>query len=132
MILCSEDAITCIHRAAVQSINAVDEPHYLFLKKLAQVLAGLALQVTSMWSCTTNVNAWLPLLLESALLLTSHASPTLVHAANAAWLAFLKHEQVARLPQLQAVLPRWLNAAAPKLLKVHIYFFFSIFFCFQG
>lgn len=37
MILFSEDAITCIHRAALGSINAVDENHYLFLKKLSQV-----------------------------------------------------------------------------------------------
>lgn len=36
MILFSEDAISCIHRAAVQSIAVVDEPHYLFLKKLSQ------------------------------------------------------------------------------------------------
>ncbi|CAH0721476.1 unnamed protein product, partial [Brenthis ino] len=118
MILCSEDAISCIHRAALQSINTLDEPHYAFLKKLAQVVSGLAAQLASMWSCAVNAEAWLPLLLESALLLTSHASLSLAHAANAAWLALLKHEALPRTPALQAVLPRWLNAAAPKLLKV--------------
>ncbi|XP_061378784.1 exportin-5 [Danaus plexippus] len=118
MILFSEDAISCIHRAAVQSINAADEVHYLFLKKLSQVLAGLAQQLTSMWNCATNVDSWLPLLLETMLLLTSHPSHTLAHTANSVWLAFLKHDQISKLPHVLAMVPRWLQAATPKILKV--------------
>ncbi|CAH2092253.1 unnamed protein product [Euphydryas editha] len=118
MILFSEDAISCIHRAALQSIAAADEPHYLFLKKLSQVLAGLAQQLTSLWNCTTNVESWLPLLLETMLLMTSHPSLTLVQTANTVWLAFLKHEQISKLPHVLAMVPRWLQAAAPKVLKV--------------
>lgn len=37
MILFSKDAINCIHRAALDSINKFDEVHYLFLKKFSQV-----------------------------------------------------------------------------------------------
>lgn len=37
VILFSKDAISCMHRAAVASINTVDEAHYLFLKKFSQV-----------------------------------------------------------------------------------------------
>ncbi|XP_045492853.1 exportin-5 isoform X2 [Colias croceus] len=118
MILFSEDAISCIHRAAVSSISAMDENHYLFLKKLSQVLAGLAQQLTSLWNFASNSERWLPVLLESALLLTSHASLTLAHTANSLWLAFLKHEQISRLPHVLQVLPRWLHAAVPKILKV--------------
>ncbi|XP_050362549.1 exportin-5 [Nymphalis io] len=118
MILFSEDAISCIHRAALQSIAAGDESHYLFLKKLSQVLAGLAQQLTSLWNCTTSVESWLPVLLETMLLLTSHPSLTLAQTANSVWLAFLKHEQISKLPHVLAMVPRWLQAAAPKILKV--------------
>ncbi|KAJ0179536.1 hypothetical protein K1T71_005248 [Dendrolimus kikuchii] len=118
MILFSEDAITCIHRAALGSINAVDENHYLFLKKLSQVLAGLAQQLTSLWTHASNVESWLPVLLETMLLLTSHPSLTLTQTANSVWLAFLKHDQISKLPSILAVVPRWLQASAPKVLKV--------------
>ncbi|XP_045764102.1 exportin-5 isoform X1 [Maniola jurtina] len=118
MILFSENAISYIHRAALQSIGAVDEPHYLFLKKLSQVLAGLAQQLTSLWNFATNTETWLPLLLETMLLLSSHPSLTLAHTANSMWLAFLKHEQISKLPHVLAMVPRWLQAAAPKVLKV--------------
>ncbi|XP_068627564.1 exportin-5 [Battus philenor] len=118
MILFSEDAISCIHRAAVASIGTVDEKQYLFLKKLSQVLAGLAQQLTTLWSNATNVEAWLPVLLETMLLLTSHPSLTLAHTANSVWLAFLKHDQISKLPLVVNVVPRWLQASAPKVLKV--------------
>lgn len=118
IILFSKDAISCIHRAAVDSINTVDEAHYLFLKKFSQVLAGLAQQLTSLYSCATDVESWLPMLLETMLLLTSHPSLTLAHTANSVWLAFLKHEQISKLPYVLAIVPRWLQASAPKVLKV--------------
>ncbi|XP_013140612.1 PREDICTED: exportin-5 [Papilio polytes] len=118
MILFSEDAISSIHRAALASIGTADEKQYLFLKKLSQVLAGLAQQLTTLWSNASNVEAWLPVLLETTLLLTSHPSLTLAHTANAVWLAFLKHDHISKLPLLVAVVPRWLQAAAPKVLKV--------------
>ncbi|CAK1544693.1 unnamed protein product [Leptosia nina] len=118
MILFSEDAISCIHRAAVGSISAMDENHYLFLKKLSQVLAGLAQQLTSLWNFAANVESWMPVLLESTLLLTSHPSLTLAHTANSVWLAFLKHDQISKLPNILAIIPRWLQVAAPKVLKV--------------
>lgn len=47
MILFSEDAITCIHRAAVASIAAVDENNYLFLKKLSQVCENVETLIRS-------------------------------------------------------------------------------------
>ncbi|CAH0669294.1 unnamed protein product [Spodoptera exigua] len=118
VILFSKDAITCMHRAAVASINTVDEAHYLFLKKFSQVLAGLAQQLTSLWSYATDAESWLPVILETMLLLTSHPSLTLAHTANSVWLAFLKHEQISKLPYVLAVVPRWLQASAPKVLKV--------------
>ncbi|XP_060800785.1 exportin-5 [Amyelois transitella] len=118
MILFSEEAIRCIHRAAVASISMVDENHYLFLKKLSQVLAGLGQQLTTLWSNATNVEAWMPVLLETLLLLSQHPSLCIVHTTNSVWLAFFKHEQISKLPQLLAIVPRWLQASAPKLLKV--------------
>ncbi|KPJ15637.1 Exportin-5, partial [Papilio machaon] len=82
------------------------------------VLAGLAQQLTTLWSNASNVESWLPVLLETTLLLTSHPSLTLAHTANSVWLAFLKHDHISKLPLVVAVVPRWLQAAAPKVLKV--------------
>lgn len=45
VILFSKDAISCMHRAAVASINTVDEAHYLFLKKFSQVTITTALLI---------------------------------------------------------------------------------------
>lgn len=118
VILFSKDAISCMHRAAVVSINTVDEAHYLFLKKFSQVLAGLAQQLTSLWSYAREREEWLPVLLETMLLLSSHPSLTLAHTANSVWLAFLKHEEVSTLPPVLDAVPRWLQASAPKVLKV--------------
>ncbi|XP_063635892.1 exportin-5 [Cydia splendana] len=118
MILFSEDAISCIHRAAVASVNVADEKNYLFLKKLSQVVAGLGQQLTSLWSFATGVEFWMPVLLESMLLLTSHPSLTLTHAVSSVWLCVFRHEHASKLPAVAAVVPRWLHAAAPKLLKV--------------
>lgn len=83
-----------------------------------QVAAGLAQQLTSLWSNATNVDSWMPVLLETFLVLTSHPSLTLAHTTNSVWLALFKHEQISKLPHLQAVVSRWLQLSAPKVLKV--------------
>ncbi|XP_059051314.1 exportin-5 [Achroia grisella] len=118
IILFSEDAISCIHRAAVASINLMDENHYLFLKKLSQVIAGLGQQLVSLWTYINNAELWMPILLETMLLLTSHPSLTLTQTVNTVWLMFLRHDYIPNLQQLIAVIPRWLQASAPKVLKV--------------
>lgn len=63
----------------------------------------------------------MPVLLETLLVMTSHPSLTLAHSTNSVWLALFKHEQISKLPQVLAVVPRWLQAAAPKVLKVTVY-----------
>ncbi|KAH9641557.1 hypothetical protein HF086_002244 [Spodoptera exigua] len=88
------------------------------VNRKGSVLAGLAQQLTSLWSYATDAESWLPVILETMLLLTSHPSLTLAHTANSVWLAFLKHEQISKLPYVLAVVPRWLQASAPKVLKV--------------
>ncbi|XP_053599925.1 exportin-5 [Plodia interpunctella] len=118
MILFSEEAIRCIHRAAIASLSIIDENHYLFLKKLSQVLAGLGQQLTTLWNNATNVESWMPIFLETLLLLTQHPSLTIAQTINSVWLALFKHEQISKLPQLLEVVPRWLQASAPKVLKV--------------
>lgn len=96
-----------------------EKPHKKLVRtNRSQVLAGLAQQLTSLWVHATSAETWLPVLLETMLVLTSHPSLTLAHTANSVWLAFLKHEQISKLPHVLAVVPRWLQAAAPKTLKV--------------
>lgn len=98
-----------------------------YVRSRAQVVAGLGQQLTSLWSAWgaaggADADAWLPLLLDTMLLLTEHPSLTLAHTVTPMWLAFLKHEQISKLPHVLAVVPRWMQACAPKVLKVLIYY----------
>lgn len=125
MILLSEDAISCVHRAAVASTHTLDEKHYLFLKKLAQVLSGLGQQLSSMWSRSEDGASGPPqpppqlsVFLETLLVFSAHPSLTLAQQANSVWLALMKHDLISKEPVLLAFLPRWVQHTAPKILKV--------------
>lgn len=101
--------------------NNVDEKHYLFLKKLTQVLSGLGQQLASLWIREDGVSErpqHIAIFLETILLFAAHPSLTLAHTASAVWVTLLKHEHAQRDPVLLSFIPRWVTATAPKLLKV--------------
>lgn len=118
LMLFSEDAITCIYHAIVAANNIIDEKRYLILKKLSQLLASLAQQLVFLWPFVMQQEIWMPLLVESVLLLMSHPSLTIAHTTALICLALFKHEQISKHPQVVAAVPRWLQVSAPKVLKV--------------
>lgn len=126
MILFTEEALRCIYGAATapapRSVsNDLNESHYIFLKKLTQVLIGMATQLCTLWGKDdgsgirpTNFN----LFLDTVLTFTMHSSLTLAHLANAIWIMLFKHEQIKTDPLLLTYIPKYIESTAPKLIKV--------------
>ncbi|XP_015605682.1 exportin-5 [Cephus cinctus] len=126
MILFTEEALRCIYTAATAVaprpvLNDLDESHYLFLKKLTQVLIGMATQLCSLWGKDEGSGirpASFNLFLDAVLTFTMHSSVTLAHLANSIWIMLFKHDQIKAEPLLLTYVPKYVESTAPKLIKV--------------
>ncbi|XP_076292128.1 exportin-5-like protein Ranbp21 [Lasioglossum baleicum] len=129
MILFSEDALRYIYAAATavppvtgsnEFINSSNN-HYLFLKKLTQVLTGMATQLCALWGKDDGSSirpAHLNIFLDTVMTFTMSSSLTLIHMANAIWIMLFKHEQIKQDPLLLTYIPKYVESTAPKLIKV--------------
>lgn len=118
LILFNEEPIQCIVSAAKNPGSDSDEQHYLFKKKLIQVLGGLTTQICSLWgkdNWTRPTN--FSMFLEAILAFSSHQSLTLAHMANPLWNSMLKHDQIARDSLFLSYIPQWVQCTAPKIIK---------------
>ncbi|XP_051161019.1 exportin-5 [Leptopilina boulardi] len=126
MILFTEEALRCIYVAATAAPpppgpNDLYESHYLFLKKLTQVLIGMATQLCLLWGKDdssgirpTNFNIFL----DTVIHFTMHSNLTLTHLANSIWILFFKHEQIKIDSLLLTYVPKYIESTGPKLIKV--------------
>ena len=126
IFLFTEDALRCIYTAAVvQETHAAahefDESHYLFLKKLTQVLTDMASHLCAVWGKDgrsivhpERFNAFLDIVLS----FSSHQSLALSHIASGIWMMLFRHEQIKTDPCLLAYVPKFIESAGPKLIKV--------------
>ncbi|XP_014204789.1 exportin-5 [Copidosoma floridanum] len=127
MILFTEEALRCIYAAAIASppsgSSDLLENHYLFLKKLVQVLNGMAIQLCSLW-VKDDVNGVRPahfgLYLDTVLNFSGHPSLTLMQMSNTIWIMLFKHEHVKTDSLLVSYIPKFVENAAPKVVK-HAY-----------
>ncbi|EFN89855.1 exportin-5 [Harpegnathos saltator] len=127
MILFSEEALRCIYTAATSPppltapTTNFHENHYLFLKKLTQVLTGMATQLCALWG-KDDASSIRPthfnLFLDTVLTFTMYSSLTLTHLANAIWIILFKHEQIKTDSLLLTYVPKYVENTAPKLIKV--------------
>lgn len=121
LILFDEVPVGHYYRAAIQTERMGSESYYLFLKKLIQVLAGLATQLTCLWgkesSCQIPRQSFATFL-ETVLTVTRHSSYTLAQSASLIWISLLKHEQISRDPQLLEYIPKVIELFGPKIIKV--------------
>lgn len=126
MILFTEQALRCIYSAATAAPptsgpNDLQEKYYFFLKKLTQVMTGMATQLCSLWA-KDDVTGIRPthfnLFLDAVLTFTMHSSTTLVHCANGIWVMLFKHEQIKTDSLLLTYVPKYVESTAPKLIKV--------------
>ncbi|XP_011697743.1 PREDICTED: exportin-5 [Wasmannia auropunctata] len=126
MILFSEEALRCIYTSAtapppLAGPTNFHENHYLFLKKLTQVLTGMATQLCTLWG-KDDASSIRPthfnLFLDTVLTFTMYPSLTLTHLANAIWVMLFKHEQIKLDSLLLTYVPKYVEHTAPKLIRV--------------
>ncbi|XP_058459072.1 exportin-5 [Malaya genurostris] len=120
LLLFDEAPVGHYYRAALQSERMGSESYYAFLKKLIQVLSGLAIQLTGLWGkedCQISRQS-LSTFLETVITFTRHSSYTLNHSAALIWMSLLKHEQICRDPLLLEYIPKVIELIGPKIIKV--------------
>ncbi|CAH1159792.1 unnamed protein product [Phaedon cochleariae] len=118
LLLFNTEPMQCLLTAARNPGNIGDEQHYLYKKKLIQVLTGLSTQLCTLWgkdglSRPANFSTFL----EAVLAYSCHPSLALAHSANPLWNAMLKNDQVSRDPVFLSYIPQWVQCTAPKIIK---------------
>ncbi|XP_053683360.1 exportin-5 [Sabethes cyaneus] len=120
LLLFDEVPVGHYYRAALQTERMNSESYYTFLKKLIQVLIGLAGQLTGLWGkedCQIPRQS-LATFLETVLVFTRHSSFTLNQSAALIWMSLLKHEQLSRDAMLLEYIPKVIELIGPKIIKV--------------
>ncbi|XP_075781131.1 exportin-5 isoform X4 [Pelodiscus sinensis] len=96
------------------------EKHYVFLKRLCQVLCALGSQLCALVGSDSDVDtpANLGKYLDSFLAFTTHPSQFLRSSTQITWGALFRHEILSRDPLLLAMIPKYLRASMTNLVKV--------------
>lgn len=96
------------------------EKHYVFLKRLCQVLCALGNQLCALLGVDSNVEtpANFGKYLESFLAFTTHPSQFLRSSTQMTWGALFRHEILSRDPLLLAIIPKYLRASMTNLVKM--------------
>ncbi|ELK00268.1 Exportin-5 [Pteropus alecto] len=101
------------------------EKHYVFLKRLCQVLCALGNQLCALLGVDSNVEtpANFGKYLESFLAFTTHPSQVnsmqfLRSSTQMTWGALFRHEILSRDPLLLAIIPKYLRASMTNLVKM--------------
>uniref|UniRef100_A0A8I6AKL8 Exportin-5 n=1 Tax=Rattus norvegicus TaxID=10116 RepID=A0A8I6AKL8_RAT len=95
------------------------EKHYLFLKRLCQVLCALGNLLCALLALDANIQTPVNfgMYLESFLAFTTHPSQFLRSSTHMTWGALFRHEVLSRDPSLLAVIPKYLRASMTNLVK---------------
>ncbi|XP_054833236.1 exportin-5 isoform X2 [Eublepharis macularius] len=96
------------------------EKHYVFLKRLCQVLCSLGSQLCALVGSDPDVEtpANFGKYLESFLAFTTHPSQFLRSSTQITWGALFRHEVLSRDPVLLAMIPKYLQASMTNVVKV--------------
>jgi exportin-5 len=118
LILFSPDAMSCIFEAAENAFrHQTSESHYLFLKRLTQVVTGLGLQLHFMLGKdeTTGIPDNFAAFLNALLHFSQHPSLQITHYANQLWTSFFKHDLISKNPDFLKYATLWIECALPKV-----------------
>ncbi|KAL2306176.1 hypothetical protein Nmel_004088 [Mimus melanotis] len=121
MVLFGDIAMHCILSAAQTADGeGLVEKHYVFLKRLCQVLCALGSQLCALLGsdCDVETPANFGKYLESFLAFTTHPSQFLRSSTQITWGALFRHEVLSHDPLLLAVVPKYLRASMTNLVKV--------------
>ncbi|XP_075352260.1 exportin-5 isoform X3 [Mycteria americana] len=96
------------------------EKHYVFLKRLCQVLCALGSQLCALLGPDSDVETPTNFgkYLDSFLAFTTHPSQFLRSSTQITWGALFRHEVLSRDPLLLAMIPKYLRASMTNLVKV--------------
>ncbi|XP_050805968.1 exportin-5 isoform X2 [Gopherus flavomarginatus] len=96
------------------------EKHYVFLKRLCQVLCALGSQLCALVGSDSDVDtpANLGKYLDSFLAFTTHPSQFLRSSTQITWGALFRHEILSRDPLLLTMISKYLRASMTNLVKV--------------
>ncbi|XP_016046920.1 exportin-5 [Erinaceus europaeus] len=96
------------------------EKHYVFLKRLCQVLCALGNQLCALLGVDSDVNtpANFGKYLESFLAFTTHPSQFLRSSTQMTWGALFRHEILSRDPLLLAIIPKYLRVSMTNLVRM--------------
>ena len=134
LVLFKSDLISplfqAVEAANLKTMQGEDDQHYLFLKRMVQILVELGGQVCGIWSVSPssvsstaskpeNFNIYLNALLA----FTNHNSLVVNYYANELWAKFCRHAEIFKDEVFQTFIPKWMECA---LKKVTCLFFYSI------
>ncbi|KAG3289529.1 exportin 5, transcript variant X2 [Ictidomys tridecemlineatus] len=96
------------------------EKHYVFLKRLCQVLCALGNQLCALLGIDSDVETPVNFgkYLESFLAFTTHPSQFLRSSTQMTWGALFRHEILSHDPLLLAIIPKYLRASMTNLVKM--------------
>ncbi|XP_058974671.1 exportin-5 [Musca domestica] len=96
------------------------EQNHTFLKKLVQVLSGMAQQLIALWGKeegTIQRPAHLEIFLECLLSLTRHASLNVSHGSALIWNVLLKHDAISKDAGVLVYIPKIIEVVGPRIIK---------------
>ena len=131
LVLFKSDMISplfqAVEAANLKTMQGEDDQHYLFLKRMVQLLVELGGQVCGIWheknsSKPENFNIYLNALLA----FTNHNSHTVNYYANELWAKFCRHVEISKDDVFQTFIPKWVECALKKVI-LSIFLFLEIF-----
>ena len=100
--------------------KSLDCDHYIFLKRMVEILTVLGDQLCYLWTKDTprsnlpNLSTYL----DALLAFTRHPSQSVSHMANELWSKFFRHTDIGPHPAILAYRTKWLEVVLRRTVKV--------------
>ena len=128
LVLFKSDMMEPIFKAVVTAEQkSLQEQHYKFLKKLVQMLVELGCQLCAIWSSKDSGKSKdqmrpenFDTYLNALLAFSRHPSLVVNFYANNLWAQFCRHPDISNDEIFLAYLPKWIEVASKKVVKLGI------------
>ncbi|XP_067636787.1 exportin-5 [Eurosta solidaginis] len=124
LMLFSEEPMRYIYTASQMLPDAITsaalEQNHNFLKKLLNMLSGLAQQIVLLWGKedgSIQRPQHFEIFLECLLYLARHPSMTVAHGSTLIWNVLLKHDGISKDPVVVPYIPKMIDVVAPRIIK---------------
>lgn len=120
LILFNQGAISSMLEAAeLTSSQPLTEANYNFLKRLAEVLVGIGIQLCGLHGKEPDVSkpVTFGMYLQALLALTRHPSLYINQTVASLWITLFKHDRLNTQPELIGIIEPWIPLVAQRFLK---------------